>query len=178
MPGQQLNIVWSSMSDEQKKKVAKQIGAILTAIRELPYPEQGMIGSCDGTVARDCRRIHEYDGAPFADEEGFNDFIFDVIDTAPMGIQRAMKKNMRTDHRIVFSHGDLSQHNFLVDEHFDVTALLDWEFAGWYPEYWDYVKFFERRSLKDWKEYADDIFDHSYDDELAIYQAICRWQRP
>jgi hypothetical protein len=32
--------------------------------------------------------------------------------------------------------------NILVDENNDyqVTAILDWEFAGWYPEWWEYFR--------------------------------------
>ncbi|KEZ43895.1 hypothetical protein SAPIO_CDS4070 [Scedosporium apiospermum] len=45
----------------------------------------------------------------------------------------------RTDHEIVFSHGDLAFHNILVrDGH--IAAILDWEYAGWYPEHWDFCQ--------------------------------------
>ncbi|KAH6630799.1 kinase-like domain-containing protein [Chaetomium sp. MPI-SDFR-AT-0129] len=43
-----------------------------------------------------------------------------------------------TDYPVVFSHADLAARNILVrDGH--VVALLDWECAGWYPAYWEYV---------------------------------------
>jgi Phosphotransferase enzyme family len=45
----------------------------------------------------------------------------------------------KNDHQILFSHGYLAFHNIIVrDEH--VSAIIDWEYAGWYPEYWDYYK--------------------------------------
>jgi len=41
-------------------------------------------------------------------------------------------------HRILFTHGDLKPHNILVkDGH--ITGFLDWESAGWYPDYWDFT---------------------------------------
>lgn len=41
-------------------------------------------------------------------------------------------KSRSTD--FVFCHNDLGQHNILVDpETFEVTAIIDWEFAGFFP---------------------------------------------
>jgi hypothetical protein len=61
---------------------------------------------------------------------------------------------------------------FMVHDN-KLAGLLDWEFAGWYPEYWDYVKFFERFAPdQDWKNYAHDIFPQTYEDELIDYIAL------
>jgi hypothetical protein len=30
--------------------------------------------------------------------------------------------------------------NVMVDEHNMVTGILDWESAGWYPDYWEYAQ--------------------------------------
>jgi Ser/Thr protein kinase RdoA (MazF antagonist) len=40
---------------------------------------------------------------------------------------------------IVFTHGDLDPRNILV-ENGRVSGIVDWEQAGWYPEYWEYIK--------------------------------------
>jgi len=59
-----------------------------------------------------------------------------------------------------------------------VQALLDWEFAGWYPEYWEYVKFFNQPTdCIDWKDHAEFIFDVQYPRELVTFQALAPWQR-
>lgn len=85
---------------------------------------------------------------------------------------------LRSNHRIVFTHGDLTQHNIIVKDN-KIVGLLDWEYAGWYPEYWEYVNFFERQSRnRDWKDYARDIFPRIYDHELVVHQAMSRWQLP
>ena len=41
-------------------------------------------------------------------------------------------------HAIRFTHGDLSPCNIMVDKG-HVVGILDWQEAGWYPEYWEYV---------------------------------------
>lgn len=40
---------------------------------------------------------------------------------------------------VVFTHGDIHSRNVLVDEDGHITGLLDWESAGWYPEYFDFT---------------------------------------
>jgi aminoglycoside phosphotransferase len=41
-------------------------------------------------------------------------------------------------HAIVFTHGDLKHHNIMVhDGH--ISGFLDFESAGWYPEYWEFT---------------------------------------
>lgn len=42
-------------------------------------------------------------------------------------------------HEIVLTHSDFSPRNILVRGD-QVVALIDWEMAGFYPEYWEYVK--------------------------------------
>lgn len=38
----------------------------------------------------------------------------------------------------IFSHGDLVPENIMVDEASgSITAIMDWERAGWYPYFWD-----------------------------------------
>lgn len=41
-------------------------------------------------------------------------------------------------HRVVFTHGDFALHNILVHEG-HVSGFIDWECAGWYPEYWEFT---------------------------------------
>jgi hypothetical protein len=56
-----------------------------------------------------------------------------------------------------------------------VAAIVDWQFAGWYPEYWEYTKaHFGLMNMPDW--YAE--FQRAvtrYDDELAAERTL--WRR-
>jgi len=46
---------------------------------------------------------------------------------------------------VVFSHGDLLPRNIIVDGS-TITAIVDWELAGFYPEYLEYC----RMNSPDW----------------------------
>jgi len=43
-----------------------------------------------------------------------------------------------SSHEIRFTHGDLSPCNIMIHQG-HVSGILDWQEAGWYPEYWEYV---------------------------------------
>ncbi|KAF1739124.1 hypothetical protein CRV24_001056 [Beauveria bassiana] len=54
----------------------------------------------------------------------------------------------RRGHKIVFTHADLNPRNIIVNQvkdatgtlHWEVSGIVDWEAAGYYPEYWDCTK--------------------------------------
>jgi thiamine kinase-like enzyme len=46
---------------------------------------------------------------------------------------------------VVFTHSDLRPRNIMVKDEV-VTGIVDWEFVGWYPEYWGFS-----RVLNIWK---------------------------
>jgi thiamine kinase-like enzyme len=93
-------------------------------------------------------------------------------------MRRALADALSDTSKIVFTHNDLSPRNIIVVGN-RVKGLLDWEYAGWYPEYWEFVKFFERpTNCKGWKDYAGVIFEREYPQELITFQALARWQKP
>ena len=222
--GDVLEDMWPKLTDREKKGIARQLRAILYAMRAAPAPAprplptgpgpggsppttsggsdsgdsdeksmalikrgaggeasaaKAMIGSCGGGPARDAHHYFDYDGGPFETEHDFNKFLLStLVDDTPPAISAALARRLRTDHRVVFTHGDLTLRNIVV-RHGRIVALLDWEYAGWYPEYWEYVKFlasFWRHG--DWRACADDIFPVAYADELVDYIALKHWQRP
>ena len=40
------------------------------------------------------------------------------------------------EYRLCLTHNDLGPHNILVDEHWNITGIVDWESCAWMPEYW------------------------------------------
>lgn len=173
--GQTLEKVWPTLSVEEKRDYCRQLRGILERMRQAEWPGT-LIGSCDGRVVFDPRLYGVKVGEPFHTEEELNKFILDVHDMTPPPIRDTLAKHQRTDHRIVFTHGDLHQGNIMVKDG-KITGLLDWEFAGWYPEYWDYVKFCNSSGgHRDWKEYTKEIFPKAYDKELLFHLALSRFQ--
>lgn len=173
--GQSLDKLWPDMCAVQRKEVTRQLREIVEKMRCV-VPPPNLIGACDGTEIRDTRLYFTYHSAPCHDEGGFNDFLLSSLyKQVPPLVRKAFSSRLRTNHRIVLSHCDLTPRNILVKDG-RITGLVDWEDSGWYPEYWEYVKFFQRPADNDWKQYAEDIFPELYHDELVDYIAISKWQ--
>ncbi|KAI8657860.1 APH domain-containing protein [Fusarium keratoplasticum] len=173
--GERLDTLWPEMSVEQKKDIARQLRVIVDKMRSV-VPPQDLISACDGSEIRDTRVHFTYHSPPCHDENAFNEFLLSGLyeDTPPL-VREALSRRLRADHRIVFTHCDLTSRNILVQDE-KIQGLVDWEDSGWYPEYWEYVKFFQRMADKDWKQYAEDIFPELYHDELVEFVAMSKWQ--
>ena len=146
---------WMELSQEQKKEVANQLRCLLLSLGE---HKGSYIGGVEGGPAVDCRRLR-VQGGPFGSEREFNAFLCsDIVSVAPSIFRTMIEQSMGTEHEIVLTHGDLNPRNILVKDG-KIVALLDWETAGWYPEYWEFVKFFNTLNTDlDWYTYADQIF--------------------
>ncbi|KAI0183058.1 kinase-like domain-containing protein [Xylaria flabelliformis] len=174
--GQTLEVLWGDMSIEQKTDMARQLRGIVETMRSVVPPTDVVIGACDGTEIRDTRVHFTYHSPPCHDEAGFNQFLLSSLyEQVPPLVKEAIARRLRTDHRIVLTHCDLTPRNILVRDG-KISGLVDWEDSGWYPEYWEYVKFFQRAADKDWKRYAEHIFPQLYHDELVDFLALSRWQ--
>lgn len=175
--GQTLQELWPSMKATEKQDIANQLRDIISAMRSLE-PPPNYIGDCGGMEVRDSRRFDAYHAPACTDEAEFNRFLLDgLMKQTPRGLYDAFARRLRTNHRIVLSHCDLAPRNLMVHEG-KIVGVIDWEDAGWYPEYWEYVKFFQRmvNSPSDWVDYSDSIFAQTYPDELVDHTGISTWQ--
>lgn len=176
--GQALSDVWATLSPDGRKAVARQLRDIVGVMRAVPAPA-AYIGACGGNQIRDRRSITTHMAPPCTSEAEFNNFLLSsLFDKIPQPIYKAFARRLRTGHRIVLTHGDLAPRNIMVKDG-RITALVDWEEAGWYPEYWEYVKFFLYTGPdgREWAAYAD-IFADAYPDELVDSFALSKWQVP
>ncbi|KAI5455948.1 hypothetical protein BGZ63DRAFT_397612 [Mariannaea sp. PMI_226] len=75
-------------------------------------------------------------------------------------------------HRSIFSHGDLQRKNIIVKEDRGLV-IINWEAAGWYPEYWEYaLAIFAYGSWEDdWHESVGRILDE-YLNEYTWFEML------
>ncbi|KAH6856237.1 kinase-like domain-containing protein [Chaetomium sp. MPI-CAGE-AT-0009] len=138
VPGAPLWRCEELFSDTDCDDVVAQLQDYLAQLRGMPKTVNPYMAICN-TLGEACRE-HRIRGAapigPFADEAAFSQCV------------RFSDEPSRRGHRIVFTHADLNPRNILVDRFvrrdgstgWRVTGIVDWETAGYYPEYWDYTK--------------------------------------
>lgn len=140
-PGRSIGLCIDFLSDEHLRSLVYELQSCLKMMRGLkrdPDP-QSIIAN---TVGGAC-----YDGrisAAIEHNEAQGDFV------GPFRTEQEFIELLRSphipevvhqvDHRIVFTHGDINLRNILVDESGRLSGIVDWETAGWYPDYWEYTK--------------------------------------
>lgn len=163
--------IWDGMDDEQKQHVTEQLRDHLSQLRKI---EGSFIGSVDGTACEDPLFTDDLGAyGPYENEAMFNQGIVKALkDTLSSGwVDTVCNMAMSMEgHKIVMTHSDLSPRNIIVQGS-KVVAILDWEYSGYYPDYWEYVKAFYRPAWEsEWmKNRAVDRILEPYLTELAVF---------
>lgn len=140
--GQPLDQAWLSCDRAQKKSIVSQLRGYLDELRQI---KGQTICSADGSVCNDqifANRAFAY--GPYDSDVAFRAGIAKSLrscDASPAFTETVIGfvNAMPSHDQIVFTHGDLVPRNILVRDG-RVVAIVDWEMAGYYPAYWEYVK--------------------------------------
>ncbi|KAB8240079.1 hypothetical protein BDV35DRAFT_386131 [Aspergillus flavus] len=128
--------------------VKEQLSTILQNLRSLPFTAGTQVGGVGGEGCKDIRRNLRRSEIPILTLGAFEDFLF----TGPHNGGRVFVKLLRqlspspcaqAAPAIVFTHGDLRPDNISVelrDGKWTITGLHDWEYSGFYPEYYEAVR--------------------------------------
>ncbi|EIM82678.1 kinase-like protein [Stereum hirsutum FP-91666 SS1] len=165
---------WPGLLEELKGYVRQ--------MRSLEPPRPGRVESIDGSRMRDVGISSNKAIGPFDSIHAFHDHLgfgqaravesrrndWPLLDKI---IHRAHQGGYRT----VFTHGDIAPRNVLVKSG-KIVALIDWENAGWCPEWWEAIGW--NRGIynelpESWLEARNEVVG-SYPEELAGYAAVCR----
>ncbi|KAF8252535.1 kinase-like protein [Wilcoxina mikolae CBS 423.85] len=182
VPGKVLSSVWHSLSVSEKTRIQNQLQSILLTLRQIPHNDEPLGWS--GSVKDRRRELRETSGVTA--EAEFNDFLVSTPLPRIGGLYQAlMRSKLKDDHRVVITHGDLHPRNIIVDkngEEIKITGIVDWEYGGWYPEHWEYLKALntistlaedEERSLIEWWKYLPECLS-GYDKEWAVDLVMAR----
>ncbi|KAK2734985.1 hypothetical protein FQN55_002313 [Onygenales sp. PD_40] len=177
IPGQSLDKVWGKLTHDKRMSICHQLRGYLSQLAKLkPTTMPARIESANGgpvTVGLRYPRL----GGPFDSEEEFNDFLVGLDDpTYPSPFKQYARSGMRDNHEIHFAHGDFSPRNIMVDVGSgEVKAVLDWDRAGWYPEYWDQNRILsENPGLHDYFPYLKHIVPFNYSQEVLALGYLLR----
>ncbi|KAG5336914.1 hypothetical protein C0989_011533, partial [Termitomyces sp. Mn162] len=135
---------WSKLPSNTQALVAEQLQGYVSQLRNIlpPADIKTRICSVTGGPVTDYRLyfMHGTTG-PFRDEAHMNlqlRWLQPIDDPEfPEIVRLAHSKT----HARVFTHGDLTPRNIMFDPTSGkITAIVDWECAGWFPEHWEYCK--------------------------------------
>ena len=148
MPGQELfEELWEWFSPEEKSTIIAELKTYVDTMRCWVNPWYGGEGICSVAGTSICSvRVPSRNIGPCKNEEDFNKLLMEPAQHSYIrSFSNYEEKLVKTKlahtvpHKIVFTHGDLLPWNILVSNDGHVTAIIDWEASGWYPEYWEYT---------------------------------------
>lgn len=146
VPGQTLEKVWPSLTTTQKEQACQDIWKIIMALRQIPRPEDIPAERClyttvDGSPLHPQGGLTGHSGDPLAQslhntDDAFREFILQRY-REYHGTDENVLQNFPRSETAVFTHGDIHPRNLMATADGRVTSLLDFEYAGFMPDYWE-----------------------------------------
>ncbi|KAE8318213.1 kinase-like protein [Aspergillus transmontanensis] len=134
---------------DAKKQMVSEIAGYIEQLRSLEPPRKEIVGSVSLEGGLDYR-IGFFPFGPFQTHREFHCFL---------------RKNIPIEDSKVFSQE-------VTDYNGRVAAIIDWEFGGWYPEYWEYTKaHYVQLNMPDWYEGPESALTR-YDEELKAERTL------
>lgn len=141
-PGLQLGSAWPDMDAGARQETTRQLKSHLQQLHRLHPPRAGWIGSVSRGPAFDHRLSNMSTCGPFTSVSEFHDFLAAPVRSSPRPEWFEKYRSQLADtYGVRVSHADLLGENILLDPSTgNVTGVLDWEMAGFWPEWWEFRK--------------------------------------
>lgn len=145
LPGFSLENCYEPLNVKEEGPWLNELGSCLKAMRAWNNPFGKRVCSAAGTCISS-QRVPNHRMGPFENEREMHEYLLSAAGSHGFPSKEAYQKTqalarqiIEMPHRVVFTHGDFKAHNILIDEEGHLSGFLDWESAGWCPEYWDFA---------------------------------------
>lgn len=195
VPGVQLKSIWSSLTESEKDSIVTKLRQIFESMRNIQCPlGTDFFGGLDGGSVHHYlfysqKADERHHLGPFYGEAAF-------VDGLTGNFRALLARNGRPDfkaryyeahlgqalkdQRPTLTHGDVQQKNIIVAENpsrndkgersFEVV-LVDWDTAGWYPDFWEFFRASAYFDMVYWEEdwcWRIEQFLHAWPLELGM----------
>lgn len=145
LPGSPLGQVHDRLNSNELETIFTELKTILETMRNWCHPWGGeRICSITGKAIRSVR-VPNHSLGPCESESEFNDYLLSTASDHSFASRELFeeklgfaKRMQSRKHTIVYTHGDLKHHNIMIHNG-HISGFIDWESAGWYPEYWEFT---------------------------------------
>lgn len=139
--------VWNTIDSSQKASLSNQPSTILADLRTIPYTE-GSLGGVAGEGCKDLRRHVRISETPITSPEDFETVLFSSPHRGGDVIVKFLRQlpssfTNGSGPRTIFTHGDTRPDSLMVelaDNEYIIAGIIDWEYSGFYPDYYESVR--------------------------------------
>ncbi|DAA74697.1 TPA_exp: Uncharacterized protein A8136_3013 [Trichophyton benhamiae CBS 112371] len=171
--GQQLQEVFYRLSYPERTQLSADLHSAIKQLRAIPNTTPHRFANVLGGPLLDVRLPDSHDRArgPFDNELDFHDALIHKFIFAET--KQAVAHVHSRSYRSFFSHADLNFYNIII-ERGKLSGIVDWECAGYYPEYWEFTKgIYIIEGAADREKIIRDAFpDEDYQDELEAEKVL------
>jgi aminoglycoside phosphotransferase (APT) family kinase protein len=166
--GSTLKSVWDELNEGEKERICREIWTMIAQWRQIPLPHHlAHLHQClaDGSAATTDALLEDLVDPPRS---------LDSDEALRLRIYQRYRKyhgeryaNTLLDmlprsNGSVFTHGDVAPRNIMIKRG-HITGILDWELAGWYPNYWEYANIMKPSADEDWQSWMDRTAPQKWD---------------
>ncbi|KAH8200232.1 hypothetical protein TruAng_005624 [Truncatella angustata] len=187
IPGKTLREGWPALTEVDKKSICNDLAQIIVALRQVSQGSSNtFIGSISHGTVQDRFFQHDYEDGPFTTVKSFNDWLLAAATRTrpgPEGITGPYRDLLPDTGHVYFTHGDLTLGNIIISGGTNsqrIVGIVDWEQAGWYPEYWEYCKLlYGVEYTHEWRSagWAETITE-PYETEWFAFAEYSSWRCP
>lgn len=151
---------WDNFGDSTKDRICREIWGFVEQLRCVAPPASFshlfQFGA-DGSPSRDIllRDLHD-PPTPIESDDALRARIYErYLHFNGGSFPQYLPDHLPRSSTTVFTHGDLTPRNIMVDSCGWITGILDWELAGWYPDYWEHANMQKPSNDQDWMKWMD-----------------------
>lgn len=174
--GQTLQQAWPVLTPSQQSEILAQLSDYIAQMRSLGGISLGRLDGQGVVVPSFMERW----GGPFGSLREFHDWLANPLLTKQKDARSIYWHQITTqlgaDYPIVFTHADIAARNIIIRDG-RIAAIIDWELAGWYPEYWEYVFAMRGMDNIDWEtigQHVPSLFAKRHDIEYILLGFILK----
>lgn len=172
VPGVTLAEAWDKLSNTTKRRVCEETWEMIGEIRQIKKPralQHRFLCLADGSPCVNDplvagARCAEPPHPPLLDDDAVRARIYECYYYAATRRKYGELPVIPRSNVSVFTHNDINPENIMFDkESCQITGIIDWEMAGWYPDYWEYASILKPTRWEDWQEWMDQTAPEKWD---------------
>ncbi|OIW25960.1 kinase-like protein [Coniochaeta ligniaria NRRL 30616] len=161
--GKTLQSVWPSLSGATKERICHDTWRMIAKIRQVPRPgsldRSAYYSTVDGSPIHHPMLGDYNDPCPkLTDDEAFRaraNARYVKHNGLSYADGKDLPKMLPRSKCSVFTHGDIHPGNIFLNDSYQIVGLVDWESAGFFPDYWEYSQMMRpmHDSNDEWQEF-------------------------
>ena len=162
-----LDTIWNDLSYGSKREYVAKVWSQLEKLRSYAAPSNVVVASTSGGPVKDGVFSDITPIGPFSSFDDFKDLLRKNPNrlALPPGWDEPDAKRRVRQPDVVLTNGDISPRNIIVcqDGRANSVCIFDWEMSGWWPAYWEKVKWhfgdFPTKDMDGWMEGWVELMD-------------------